>query len=212
MKLISTFVTAALSLALGTTLTACGSEETGGSTGDPAETALTGKDLAGRWVSQGCEVYPDGKGGENYLTRDFTLTEKEWSLDLTIFGDKECSYPLFSSAIHGAFSLGGLSGKVEGATEGEFGIDSNDWTAHDQGLADTFTASGCGGAAWEVEKAQDVTGTGCIGVAHAKASCPEEFDVVAIDGDELFFGQRITDMCAEAGRPTALGAFGVLKQ
>lgn len=213
MKLASSLLTTVFALALATAaLTGCSSEETSDTTGTPGPAALTGKDLAGHWASKGCEAYPDGKGGQNYLTRDFTLTETAWSLDLTLFGDEDCSYPLFSSEIHGKFTLGELSATVDGATEGQFGIDTNDWTAHDQGLADTFTMSGCGTGPWELEKAQDVTGTGCIGVAHKTSECPEEYDVVAVDGDELFFGQRITDMCKEDGRPTALAAFPVVEQ
>jgi len=219
MKLASTLLTTVFACALATAaLTGCSPESTEDATGTPdttttaGPTALTGADLAGHWVSAGCEAYPNGQGGENYLTRDFTLTEKEWSLDLTIFGDKDCSYPLFSSEIHGPFTLGELSEKVEGATEGQFAVATNEWTAHDQGMADTFTQSGCGNGAWAVEKAQDVTGTGCIGVAHKKAECPEEYDLVSVDGDELYFGQRLTDMCKEDGRPTALAAYPVVKQ
>ena len=59
---------------------------------------------------------------------------------------------------------------------------------------------------------QDVTEKGCIGVAHPVAECPEEFDVVSIDGDELYFGERVTDMCKEEGRPAALSPYAVFKQ
>lgn len=217
MKLSSTLVATVFALTLsGSALTGCTSESTG-DTGDgggatsSSPQALTGKDVAGRWVSVGCEAYPNGQGGENYLTRDFTLTETEWDLELTIFGDEACSYPLFTSNIHGPFTLGGLSEKVEGATEGTFGLDENDWTALDAGMAEAFTMSGCGAGAWEVGKAQDVTGTGCIGVAHVESECPEEYDVVSVEGDSLFFGERVTDMCKVDGRPAKLGAYPVVK-
>lgn len=221
MKLTSTLIASVFALTLsGSVLTGCGSESTGdtGGTTTNEPQALAGKDVAGHWVSKGCEAYPNGQGGENYLTRDFTLTEKDWSLKLVLFGDKECSYPLFTADIAGPFTLGELSGKVEGATEGtfategDFGFKTIAWTAHDQGMADTFTAAGCGAGAWEVGKAQDVTGTGCIGVAHKTSECPVDHDVVAVDGDELFFGERVTDMCKEDGRPAALGPYPVVKQ
>jgi hypothetical protein len=221
MKLTSTLISAVVALTLsGTALTGCTSESTGdtGDTGDTTDTttneaqAITGKELVGHWVSKGCEAYPNGQGGENYLTRDFTLTEKGWDLKLVIFGDEACSYPLFTADITGPFTLGELSEKVEGATEGDFGFETIEWTAHDQGMAETFTMSGCGTEAWEVGKPQDVTGTGCIGVAHAVSECPVDHDVVSVDGDELFFGERVTDMCKEEGRPAALGAYPVIKQ
>lgn len=223
MKLASTIATSALALALalsGSLLAGCTSDpdETGGpgtTTGTDdtsAPAALTGKDLAGHWVSEGCESYPDGQGGENHLTRDFTLTEKGWDLTFTLFGDAACSYPLFSARIQGPYSLGELSAKVDGATEGTFGFESNEWTALDQGMADLFTQSGCGAGAWEVGTPQDVTGTGCIGVAHPVSECPEEYDVVAIEGDALYFGERVTDMCKVEGRPAALNQYAVVEQ
>ena len=174
--------------------------------------ALTPQDLVGEWVG-GCEAYPNGQGGENYLTRDFTLTDKTWDLSFSLYADAACTTSLFTAKIHGPYTLGGVSAKVDGATEGQFGFETNDWTAHVQQMADTFTASGCGSAPWEVEVSQDVTKTGCIGVAHKVADCPQEYDLVGIKDDgKLYFGERITDMCSEAGRPAALGPFGLTKK
>jgi hypothetical protein len=56
-----------------------------------------------------------------------------------------------------------------------------------------------------------VSTTGCIGVAHPVAECPIDHDVVALSGDDLFFGERITDMCKEEGRPQALGPYPVVR-
>ncbi len=200
-----------------------GGTSTGGETSTGAETstgetpttggaaALTPADLVGNFKSAGCENYPNGMGGENYLTRDFTLTETNWHLELVLYGDAGCTAKLFSSVIDGPYTLLDLSATVAGATEGNFGAGTNVWTAHMQNMADTFTMAGCGAAPWEVEVPQDVAVTGCIGVAHPIAECPTEHDVVSLDGDDLYFGQRITDMCSEAGRPTALAAFPVVR-
>ena len=35
---------------------------------------------------------------------------------------------------------------------------------------------------------QDVTETGCIGVAHPIVGCPVEYDLVQIDGADLYSG------------------------
>ena len=177
MKLAHSLLTTAFVAALSTlALAGCNPESSsgaggggagGGSTTTSASAApLAGKDLVGEWVSEGCEAYPNGQGGENYLTRDFTLTESTWDLSLALFGDKDCTVALFSSKIHGPYSVGELSPKVEGATEGQFGIETNEWTAHTADMASAFTGAGCGAAPWEVDVAQDVTATGCIGVAH----------------------------------------------
>lgn len=197
------------------TLLACGAPAAGDtsagdtSASDTAAVALRGADVAGRWISGGCEAYPDGQGGETYLTRDFQLTEATWRLDLGIFGDAGCTYPLFSAEIEGPYSLGAASATVPGATEGDFGFERIVWTAWDADIAGYFTASGCGAAAWEVGVPQDVGATGCIGVAHPISECREEYDVVGLDGGQLHFGERVTDMCVIEGRPAALSAYGL---
>lgn len=178
-------------------------------TEDSGTAALTSSETAGHWVSGGCEAYDDGQGGKNYLLRDFTLTETDWHLELGLFGDEGCSYGLFKVVIDGPYALGDLSSVTEGATEGTFSFKSNVWTALDQGLADTFTGAGCGSEPWVVGEPQDVTQTGCIGVAHPIADCPSEYDIVGLRDSKLYFGERITDMCSEAGRPKALGAYGL---
>lgn len=197
------------------------SEETG--TPAPIDTADTGTDtgtgtdtlspaeLAGDWTSPSCEAYPDGNGGTSYLTRDFALTDARWALDVTIFGDAECSYGLFRIEIEGPYSLGGAS-TVAGATEGNFGFTTNQWTPLIEDMAVVFENAGCASGEWEVGEAQDVTGTGCIGVAHPIAECPVEHDIVSVDGDALYFGQRVTNMCEESGRPTALNSYAVTRQ
>jgi Adenomatosis polyposis coli down-regulated 1 len=212
MKLASTLAATLFTLCLsGSALTGCNSEPLE-ETGPEGPRALTGKDVAGHWVSKGCESYPNDQGNETHLTRDFTLTEAEWDMKVALFGDEACSYPLFTVHVHGPFTLGDPSDQVEGATEGEFGFDTIEWTAHDQGMAETFTAAGCGSAVWSVNEPQDVTATGCIGVSHSKADCPKEFDLVSVEDDELHFGARVTDLCKEEGRPTALSAYAVYEE
>lgn len=191
-----------------------GDDTTGdATTGEPTTggAALTPADLVGQFKSTGCESYPNGMGGNNYLTRDFTLTEATWHLELALYGDEGCTAKLFSSVIDGPYALLGASATVAGATEGNFSFTTNVWTAHMQGMADTFNMAGCGAGAWEVEVPQDVTATGCIGVAHPIAECPLEHDIVSLTGDDLYFGARVSDMCSEEGRPTALGPFPVVR-
>ncbi len=193
------------------------SEPTGtaeGSTGEASTggaVALTPAELAGSFASAGCESYPNGMGGNNYLTRAFTLTAASWHLDLVLFADEACTTKLFTAVIDGPYALLGASATVAGATEGDFSFTTIVWTAHLPAMAETFTMSGCGAEPWGVEVPQDVTATGCIGVAHPIAECPTEHDVVALTGDELYFGERVTDMCTEAGRPAALGAYPVVR-
>lgn len=225
MHIVKSLVVTAFAAALSTAaLAGCTSGDSGGeggggaggsgstTTSSASAAPLGGEDLAGHWMTEGCEAYPNGQGGTNYLTRDFTLTESTWDLTFTLFGDEGCTVALFSAKIHGPYTLGALSAKVEGATEGQFAFETNEWTALTADMASAFTGAGCGSGAWEVGVTQDVTETGCIGVAHPVAECPEEYDVVAVDGDALYFGQRITDMCKEDGRPAALNTYAVYRK
>ena len=177
-----------------------------------AGAALVAQDMVGEWSSENCEAYPDGQGGTNYVTRNFTLTETTWDLNFTVFGDDVCSFPLFSSNVGGPFGLQALSSNVDGATEGTFELEYNDWTAHAENIVTALEQSGCGTGEWSVGVAQDVTETGCFGVAKPKSDCAAEYDVVSIDGDKLFFGERITNMCAPEGRPAALNSYAVIRQ
>jgi hypothetical protein len=188
-----------------------GSSSASSSDTSTGEAPLTPDDLVGSFTSTACEAYPDGNGGTNYLTRHFTLTTDTWHLDLGLFMDAACTTPLFSSVIDGPYELGG-SAAVQGATEGQFGITTNVWTAHQPFMAQLFTDSGCGDAPWELEVPQDVAMTGCIGVAHPIDECPQEYDIVALDGDALYFGERITDLCVPEGRPAALNAYAVVRR
>ena len=175
-------------------------------------TGLSSSELVGDWSSEGCEAYPDGQGGTNYLTRNFTFTDERWDLTFKIFGDEACSYPLFSGKIEGPYVLGEPSEVVEGATQGTFAFATQTWTAHAEDMVNVFNQSACGNGSWAVGVPQDVSTTGCIGVAKPLTACAQEYDVVRVDGKSLYFGQRITNMCEPEGRPTALNSYAVNKR
>lgn len=176
------------------------------------DAALEPADITGEWRSGSCEIYPDGMGGENYLQRSFEIDASEWHLDLDLFADPECGVPLFSVVIDGPYELLGESELVSGATEGNFSYGSIVWTAHLEDMATLFTDSGCGATPWVVGEPQDVSDTGCIGFAHPIADCPTDHDLISLEGDALFFGQRVTDMCEASGRPVALNDYAVERQ
>ncbi len=169
----------------------------------PPPAPLTGDALVGTWSSPGCEAYPDGMGGMNYLDRQFRLTAEAWSLYGTIYGDATCGYPLFSFSVRGNYEITGGSAEHEGTAEATFRIESNDWVAHAPTLAETFTMAGCGREPWVVGAPQSVLETGCIGVAKAEANCANgELDLLRLDGDALYFGERSVDLCTtRAPRP-----------
>ena len=145
-------------------------------------------------------------------TSSSTSAASETTADTTDTSTTTADTTTGDSALQPADLVGRWVSEGCESLEGDFGFTTLVWTAKQQGAADLFNMAGCGAGGWEVDVPQDVGGTGCIGVAKPIAECPEEYDIVALDGDALDFGQRITDMCTLAGRPTALNNFPVMRQ
>lgn len=176
-----------------------------------AKTAVKPQDLAGRWDSPTCEAIPNGDGSNSYVQRHFQLTESSWTLNLDAFGDARCQTKLFTARVAGPYTLVKDSDAVPGATEGDFGFGERYLTAHVQPLADAFAQSGCGTGTWTVGAEQAIPGA-CL-FFKPIAQCGTDHDLVKVDGDKLFFGQRPADndMCVPGKRPAALAALPVVK-
>lgn len=176
-----------------------------------AKTAVKPQDLAGRWDSTACEAIPNGDGTHSYIQRHFQLTEEKWTLNLDAFGDAQCQTKLFTARVVGPYTLERDSEKVTGATEGNFGFGERYLTAHVQPLADVFNQSGCGAGAWTVGAEQSVPGA-CLSFKPLTL-CGTDHDVVKVDGNQLFFGQRPADndMCSPDKRPQALASHPLVK-
>jgi sugar lactone lactonase YvrE len=181
--------------------------------GTPAgsQVSLETASLVGNWRSETCESYPDGNGGNNYLTRHFYLTEDQWSLFVTIYTDDQCQTAGFSFDIDGTYTLEQNSATEAGAVEANFKITRNDWVAHQSFFNDLFGNSACGSQPWVLNQKQSVLETGCIGVAKPESACPGgELDLLLLDGDSLYFGERSVDLCSE--RAPRIGSYPVKRQ
>ncbi|WP_224363835.1 hypothetical protein [Hyalangium versicolor] len=176
-------------------------------------TAVQTQDLEGTWSSASCEAVPNGDGTNSYLQRTFTLTEDTWTLKVDAFGDAQCQTKLFSARVGGPYELEKDSEKVEGATEATFTFKDQYMTAYVQGLADTFQSTHCGSGTWKVGEEQSTASTGCL-FFRPTSACSSDHDIVKVDGDKLFFGQRPADndMCTADKRPTALTTAAVVKR
>ena len=186
----------------------CGAqvEEGGG------EDALRTSDLAGTWASPSCEV-GGAPGSEFYYERLFTLTETTWALDFTLYTDADCATAGSMATITGPYTLGEGSDTIEGAHVADFTNGTKTLTAFDAGTAGFFEGSGCGEGAWVVGEAKDISQTGCapLGV-EAIDDCPVEYDLIRLEGDELFFGDRSAGMCDPGARTGALQTVPVVLQ
>jgi Adenomatosis polyposis coli down-regulated 1 len=168
--------------------------------------------LDGNWTSPACESVPDGKGGKMFFKRAFKIAKGSWAIDFSTYGDEACSEgkKMVTVDIDGAFKLDGPSAKVPGATEAQFLFGHRKATPKSDGAAGWLTSiKACGHSDWKAGKSVDIDKEGCPELgAHPKKACAGEFDVVKVEGDDLFFGQRPADgdLCSKEKRPEALGA------
>jgi hypothetical protein len=176
-------------------------------------TRVQTKDLAGDWSSPTCEAIPNGDGSNSYVQRNFQLTEEAWTLKLDAFGDAGCSFKLFTARVGGPYTLEKDSEKVAGATEGNFALREQAFTAHVQDLATMFANAKCGTREWKVGEEQSTASTGCL-FFRPTSACGMDHDVVKVEGNQLFFGARPADndMCTADKRPTALAPLPVVKR
>lgn len=171
------------------------------------------KDLVGQWNSPSCESATGGDGNPYYYTRSFDLTEESWSIDFVLFGDSACTVKLSTATIGGAYELLENSETVEGARLADFQREILTVTAHTADMAGYFESSGCGTGTWSVDVSMDVASTGCAPLGlEANTTCPTEFDLVKLEGDSLYFGDRSAGMCDEAKRTTSVQSVPVVRQ
>lgn len=175
-------------------------------------TAVMPSELKGKWTSAVCESMPNADGSKTYFKRIFDMTEKDWALKFETFGDEGCSARLFTARFEGPYTLLKDSEKVAGATEGNFVFARHYMTAHAQGIADWFQSAKCGAAQWKVGEEQETSTTGCVFLRPVSA-CGTDHDIVKVEGNQLFFGQRPADgdMCSPEKRPTALTPVAVVR-
>lgn len=205
---IAALLVTATAASAATATAGCGAgQDKDASTPAPAELALEG-----RWVSPTCESSPGQGGSTTYFTRDFTLTKTDWSLAFSLFGDAACTQKLATIDIGGGYSILSDSARVPGAREATFSFGRRTVVAEAKGFADFLGSTSCGAKPWVVGAKQDLLASGCAELgARPLAQCGSDNDVVKVDGDRLWFGERPADndMCSPAKRPQSLGGRAV---
>jgi hypothetical protein len=175
---------------------------------DPIAEVVSG--LQGDWSSVGCEDVGNGV----FLLRDFNFTGNTWQITGGIFSDAACTAENFSFFVEGPFEVLGESAALTGVFETDFGSQIKTLTPANQGIVDflnTQPPGSCGAAAWVVGTSQDIAITGCAAFGLDKAAdCPEEHDLVSLNGDSLILGDRSASLCEI--RPTVLSTFPLVRQ
>jgi hypothetical protein len=172
---------------------------------------FTAKDLAGRWVSESAEPIQNPDGSVIYGHRDFTLGDGTWALIFRVYADERLTAKLFSVCMEGTYELKGNSPVVQDAQQADFLFSARYFTPHVPMFVDLLNSVHAGKGNWQVDVEQDVSQTGALFIPSV-AQASTEYDLLKLDNNKLFFGDRSQDLSIPANRPTQLIAWILVRQ
>lgn len=158
-------------------------------------------DISGHWRSRAPEAM-----GPIFATRDFTLTDRDWTVQFRAYADAGGKLALFTLDVGGVYVLGGASASVPEAVEGIFPATHRSLTANSDAGAAFFAGQGC---ALTVGQPMPLVEKGC-GFVPGLMQAMGEYDLVALKDGSLFFGDRSGDLTK--ARPTALTVYPLVRQ
>jgi hypothetical protein len=169
--------------------------------------------LGGIWQSDRC-VVQERNGIRTSSKSIFVFLESEWALEFTQYSDAACATPSLRAFFQGRYRITGPSSVVAGAYDAEFGFSTKRLTLYADGLLTQANAGACGTRVWRRGREEDVSSTGCLWVVPVSA-CPQEFDLVKVDDDQLFLGERPPagqDLCREDRRARTLRSLALVRR
>ena len=164
-----------------------------------ADDAQTLSKLSGTYVSPTVESWYGGFG-----TREFVLDDGQWQLIFTHALDPAMTKRTFQFRTGGGYSVTGPSASVPGAYEATFDEDWKHLTLLTTS-PEVVSAMGMAECALTPNLETDISTTGCAAWRPVEV-CGQDFDLLALEGTGLRFGQRPADndMCSPERRPTSL--------
>ena len=161
-----------------------------------ADTSSAGLD--GTYASIACEVRPqpnaDGTMGEWWLTRRLTIADNRIEAEFTTYTGPGCDFALQRLDFAGSVETVGDSAVMDGAVDANLTIDEYvRFTPLAQPFADFLNSAECGPGGWTVGETQDVLDLGCTLLGLEPGSVTVEYEVLAVDGDHIYFGARPVD-------------------
>jgi len=148
--------------------------------------------LLGTWVSAQPEETHNADGSTMFFKREFTFTDgNNWSLKFAGFGDPAQTFSLFSGYVEGTYEIGQPSATVEGANEADFHFSKKLFTADYEAILGYFNSATDG--QWVAGVERDVTESGCPFLPSV-AVAPTEYDLLKLDGENLYMGARTSDL------------------
>ena len=160
-------------------------------------------DISGSWKSGAVEDLGNGYFG----TRDLNLTATDWEVVFTQYLDKEMTKPVYVYRASGTYAIGAASAAVGGAYDIVFTV-SNRYLTLKTDDAQVIKSAGlefCNFLKKDTEV--DISTLGCSSFMTV-GGCPQEFDIVKLDGADLLLGKRLYSdtVCSEDRRPKETGA------
>jgi hypothetical protein len=148
---------------------------------------LKREDLKGNWQSPVIEAIQNPDGSTMYIRRQAIFIDDNWDIFIYAYLDEEGEKPFFTIHAKGNYIIDNKSEIISGA----FGVDFNNRaryvTAHQRSLLDILNETSPFDGEWMLDLEHDVSLKGCILVPSIE-TCPVEYDVIKIEGNEIYFG------------------------
>jgi Adenomatosis polyposis coli down-regulated 1 len=202
-----------LALLLGTMVSGLAAQlKTTPTAGVPAARVVRGGvEVMGFWDSEAC-VVQERDGTRTSSKSAFVFLSREWALEFVQFADDQCARPASTAFFTGQYQITQPSRVVAAAHDATFGFSYKAVTLYDESLLAEANRA-CVGRVWKRGEPQDVTKTGCLWVTPVSA-CPQEFDLVKLDGNRLFLGERPPpgqNLCSEERRARTLRSLALVR-
>jgi Adenomatosis polyposis coli down-regulated 1 len=173
----------------------------------------SGVEVMGLWESEHC-VVQERSGVRTSSKSLFVFLDRDWALEFMQYADDQCARPTMKAFFTGRYEITQPSSVVAAANDATFGFSYKAVTLYDEALLADANRGICGQRVWERGKPQDVSATGCLWVTPVSA-CSEEFDLVKVEGNRLFLGERPQpgqDLCSEDRRAQKLRSLPLLRR
>jgi hypothetical protein len=153
----------------------------------------TRENMIGKWESISGEVRPNPWGGKYFLKRYFDNKKDSANTNLVFYTDETYNVLNMTIQVKGPYHFVQPSEFAKGAVEADFEFSSIAVTPHNQAMVDMLNGmSAAYLKPWSINLTQqvDTPGHGIMGIIVGEY---KEYDLVKVDGDLLYYGERPAD-------------------
>lgn len=157
--------------------------------------------LKGDWCSPSMETIENPDGTVMHIKREAVFKEDDWEIFIRSYVDNEGKVPFFTIRAEGSYELGEKISEPEGAVAIDFLNKGRYVTAHHKELVEIFNETSQYEGEWMLDLERDVSLEGCILVPSIE-SCPIEYDIIKVEGNEIYFGDFTEEQKEDIKRVT----------